>query len=374
MDRTAVTVLVIGPAAVSGGKSVPDGMVRAAIDAIDDRHVIVDDRVMRVDALWESVIAAAEPDPACRLTLVCPGWWSGARVARVRRAAGPDREIVLRRRHDVHRPGGCRLEIAPEFVLYRSGGRQVAAIPRSAAGADVARAVVAAVAGCGPVSIDAPTGVDGAADLAAAIARGLRERGRDVEQIDDATLCAAVPDDRPGAGVRRTAVAWVVAASALLTGAALLGSGRSGPPAAVPVALLTEGRVTVLLPVDWEITRITDGAGSPRVQADSPDHPMAAILLTQSPAGSDPARNAAVLKGALDRQPVGVFTDFRAADRRGGRVVTSYTERRDDREIAWAVFVDGPVRIAIGCQQPADGAQPIREHCDEALRSARSTP
>ncbi|PEG54585.1 type VII secretion-associated protein [Mycolicibacterium diernhoferi] len=373
MVGTSVTVLVIGPAAVSGGEPVPDEMVCAAIDAIDDRHALVEDRVVDVDALWASVIAAALPHPVARLTLVCPGWWSDDRVTRIRRAVGPDPEIVIRRRHEVDGTGGCRVEIAREFVLCRIAGRPVAAVPRSAPATDVARAVVAGVDGGGPVLIDVPARVAGATELAAMIARGLREHGREVGMTDDAALCAAVPDDGPpGAPARRGA-----GACALLTCGALLAAGWLVPraeEAGEPVALITEGRVTVRLPAGWMIDRVTGSAGSPRVQADSPSDQLAAILLTQSPAGPDPGRSAAVLKAALERQPEGVFTDFRTDDHRGGRAVSSYTEIRGDREIAWAVFIDGPVRIAIGCQQPAGGGQPIREHCDEAIRSARGTP
>ena len=376
MDRTAVTALVIGPAAVSGGEPVANEMVCAAIDAIDDRHTIVEDRVVDVDALWETVIAAAVPGPVPRLTLVCPGWWDDDRVARIRRAAGPDRTIVVRRRHEIHRPGGCRVEIAPDFVLCRTAGRPVAAIPRSGTPEDVARAVVASIGSGGPVLIDVPARVAGANDLAAAVARGLRGGGLEVEMIDDAALCTAELDGPPDGRPRRGMV-WAVSAGVLLTCGALLGAGGLGPPgqdAEEPVVLFTEGRVTVRLPAGWNITRVTDSAGSPRVQADSPGDQRAAILLTQSPAGPDPARTAAVIEAALDRQPAGVFTEFRAEDFRGGRAVTSYIEVRDGREIAWAVFVDGPVRIAVGCQQPAGGHGPIRAQCDEAIRSARGTP
>ncbi len=370
-------VLVIGPATVSGGAPVPDEIVWAAIDSIDDRHTLLEERVVRVDALWESVLVTAAPNAEARLTLVCPGWWSDERVARIRRAAGPEGGTVIRRRHQMYRPEvGCRLEIASEFVLCRTAGRPPAATPRSGAAADDAQTVLAGLDGGGPVLIDAPARLPGAAELAAALGRALRQRGRDVEVIDDATLCAASPDDPP-ARRRRGAIAYTVSASALLACAVLLAAGRWLPPPAeehLPVALLAEGRVTVHIPAGWPVTRITDGTGSPRVQADSPVYPRAAILLTQSPADRDPARTAAVLKAALDRQPDGVFSDFRADDERAGRAVTSYVEVRGDREIGWVVFTDGPVRIAVGCQQPAGDGRPIQRQCDEAIRSARGRP
>ena len=86
----SATVLVIGPGTVSGPNPVPTEIVSAAIDAIDDEYVLVGERPVALDELWTRLIAAAAGEPADGLLLVCPGWWSEARVNRIGRAAGAD--------------------------------------------------------------------------------------------------------------------------------------------------------------------------------------------------------------------------------------------------------------------------------------------
>lgn len=374
-----VTVLVVGPGTVSGPNPVPDELICAAIDAIDDEYTLLRERPIGVDELWASIITRAVGDTVPGLLLVCPGWWSDTRVARIRAAAGPHRDPAVLRRHEVlGSTAGCRLEIAPDFVLCRMAGRPAAATPRLGEPTEVVAALVRGVPSGAPVLIDAPVGVPGAAELAAMIAGRLRGDGHTVEVVDDRAVAAAGLDqsgaDRaaPAATARRRKP-WALTAGALLTAPALVTAGWLVQPGDEPMALITEGRVTVRLPAGWEVRRITDGAGSPRLQAVSPADRVAAILLTQSPAGPDLAGAAVVLKSALELQPAGVFTDFRDDDRAGDRDVVSYTEIRDGREIAWAVFIDGPVRIAIGCQQSTSHDGSIRKHCDEAIRSAHST-
>lgn len=367
----SATVLVIGPGTVSGPTPAPDEMVRAAIDAIDDEYALIDERPVAVDELWSRVLAVSAGEPHDRLLLVCPGWWSDARVDRIRRAAArPRGEPVIRWRHEVLKGERttCIIEIAPEFVICRCPGSPLAVTPRLGAMADVAGAVTHPMIGAGPVVIDAPFGVAGAAELAAALAGRLP--GRDVQVVDDAAVAAviAAEQDSPVPPRRRLTV-WAVSAGLLLAVVAQLWLPRAGEPAEQPLTLLTEGRVTLKIPAGWQVRRITDGAGSPRIQAHSPTEEAAAILLTQSVAGPDLARTAEVLEAALTLEPSGVFTDLRT-DHQGGRAVLSYVETRADREIAWAVFLDGRVRIAVGCQQPAM----IRQYCDEAIRSARAAP
>lgn len=386
MDRRAVsaTILVIGPGAVSGPHPVPADMITAAIAGIDDRYVLIDERPVAVDELWAWVVRVSAGEPEGCLLLVCPGWWSDARVARIRHAAARHRdEPVILRRHEAlgdergdgqsHRsPTACVIEIAPEFVVCRIPGSPIAVTPRLGEPADVADAVTHGILGAMPVVIDAPLGVAGAPDLTAALTQNLR--GRDVQIVDDATLAAAVAArQRPPVPTPRRRRMTVGAATVglLLTLGVLLGLPRTGEPAEHPTTELTEGRVTVRIPAGWEVRRITDDAGSPRIQAHSPDDEAAAILLTQSVAGPDLPHTADVLEAALALQPPGVFTGLRTDDRRGGRAVLSYIETRADREIAWAVFVDGRVRIAVGCQQSASGTA-IRRDCDEAIRTAHA--
>jgi len=375
----SATALVIGPGAVSGPHPVPAELIGAAIDAIDDAYMLVDERPVSVDTVWARVIAESAGDPDGRLLLVCPGWWSEARVNRIRHAAQGhcDRPVMLWRhevlREDDGSPGSvvsCIVEIAPEFVICRFPGSPITVTPRLGSTLDVAGIVTHGIIGVGPVLIDAPVGVAGAAALAAALTEQLH--GREVRVVDDATVAAALQERHPPVARRRRTTVGAVSAGLLLALGLPLGMARTGEPAEHPVTLLTEGRVALEIPAGWVVRRITDGAGSPRVQAFPPGEQAAAILLTQSVAGPDLARTAEVLEAALALQPPGIFSGLRTDDHRGGRAVLGYLETRADREIAWAVFLDGPVRIAIGCQQSASGPA-IRHHCDEAIRSAHAT-
>lgn len=372
----SAVVLVIGPGSVTGPNPVAEEKICAAIEAIDDEHVLVDEYPVRVDELWAAVIAEAAGDSAPGLILVLPGWWCDARVTRIRRAAAKHcRHTEVRRRLEVYRsPVSCVIEIAPDFVLCRIAGRPVAATTRLGEVTAVADAAAHTVTGSEPVLIDAPTGVAGAADLAAAIADRLRRRGCGTRIVDDAVLAGEVADRRRSE-VRppRHRTAWALSIGAVLAVGALLGAARTATPADTPRTLFTEGRVTIQIPTGWAVRRITAGTGSARVQAFPPADGSSAILLTQSPAGPDLAGIATMLRAALDLEPPGVFTAFRDDDHRGGRPVVSYTEIREDREIDWSVFIDGPVRIAVGCQQPTPGADTIREHCDVAIRSAHTS-
>ncbi|MGU3502932.1 type VII secretion-associated protein [Mycobacterium sp. C31M] len=360
-----MTVVVVGPGTVHGPRPVPGELAAAACAAIDDGQTVVEDRVVDVDALWRTVLGAATGG-AAPLVLICPGWWRPARIDRVRRTAGA--EHVLRQRHTCYPAADGSVEITEDFVLVRLGGHPVPAIPRLGPAAQIADEVDRLLTVSGPVVIDAAVAVSGAADLAAAIAARTRARGRDATIVDDHVLLRSVPAPRRARPPQRRRVGLALAAGALLATGALLPTGRGSPESSSPT-LITEGRVAVQVPADWTVAKVLDGPGSARLQVISPEHRQAAILLTQSPAGPEPA---AVLAAALAGQPPGVFVDFRAEDHRAGRNVMSYREIRPGRNIDWAVFVDGGVRIAVGCQQPGDRPDIIRAECDEAIRSARA--
>jgi type VII secretion-associated protein (TIGR03931 family) len=371
-------VVIIGPGSVHGPNAVSDQTVRAAIDAIDDEHALIDERPVGVDALWAAILAEVAGDCAQRPILVVPGWWSETRVARIRRAADQHREgHVVACRHDAYRTqSGCILEIAQEFVLCRTAGIPVSVTPRLGELTEVAGSAAHSVTAGGPVLIDAPAGIAGAADLAAAIAGQLRGRGRDARLVDDRLIAAefAVQQESVAAAPpRRRTTAWALPMGALLAVGVLLAAGRTVFAPDESTALITEGRVTMRIPADWTVQRVTSGAGSARIQVFPRGDEVSAILLTQSPAAPDPATTATLLKAALELQAPGVFTDFREDDGRPGRIVLSYNEIREGRVIGWAVFVDGRTRIAIGCQQPRPGAETIRTHCDEAIRSAHAS-
>lgn len=366
-------VLVVGPGTVSGPNPGSTEKIWAAIDAVDDDYTLLDEVPVRVDDLWAAVIATVAGDDANRI-LVCPGWWSDARIERIRTAASRrgHRDVVLWR-HEQHRtPGACVIEIGPEFVFCRSPGVPVTVTPSTGDIDDVAGAVAHGVIAGAPVVIDVPSGVAGAAELAAGLVRRLP--GHVVETVDDAAIAAAVAERRaPAPAPLRRNKAWALSVGALLAACVVLVVSRVNVPVAQPMTRISEGRVSVQIPAGWTVRRVTEGAGSPRVQAHLPADPGNAILLTQSPAGPDLASAAAVLRAALELQPPGVFTGLRTDDLQGGRAVLSYTEQRQGREIAWAVFLDGSLRVAIGCQQPTAGTA-IRVYCDEAIRSAHVTP
>jgi type VII secretion-associated protein (TIGR03931 family) len=141
-----------------------------------------------------------------------------------------------------------------------------------------------------------------------------------------------------------------------------------------PVTLLVEGRVGAKVPATWKVQRITGGPGSARLQVISPTDPQTALLLVQSPVpASDTQADAAqALRAALGQQDAGVFVDVVADEVRHGRTVFAYREVRPGRDIDWSVFVDGAVRIAVGCQHPTNDDGPIRRECEEAVRSAHA--
>jgi type VII secretion-associated protein (TIGR03931 family) len=140
-----------------------------------------------------------------------------------------------------------------------------------------------------------------------------------------------------------------------------------------PMTLLVEGRVGVKVPARWAVQRITAGPGSARVQVTAPDN-STALLVTQAPVadGETLSATSATLRTALDGQHVGVFSLFNPDDSRADRRTATYREQRDGRQIDWAVFVDGDVRIGLGCQSAPGGEQLIRDVCEEAIRSAHA--
>ncbi|MGW0161535.1 type VII secretion-associated protein [Mycobacterium sp. NPDC003323] len=361
-----MTVVVAGPGTVHGSRPVPADLAETACAAIDDPYAIVDARFVDVDELWRTVLRTATGGAPPEV-LICPGWWHPARIDRIRRAA-PGKGHVVRQRHHCHpAPGHTVVEIAAEFVLVHDAGRTGQAVPRLGDTAATSEAVMARVGAAVAVLVDAPLGVPGAAQLAAAVAARVRSRGGAVTVVDDHTLLreATPPARAPRRHTHR--IAATLAAAALPV-AGFLVPRTTADVEPTPAVLVTEGAVAVRVPDSWSAVRVVAGGGSPRLQLTSPEHPDAAILLTQSPVAPDWA---AVLAATLAAQPAGVFVDFDHPRVVAGREVAAYTEIRTGRAITWAVFVDGPVRIAIGCQQPAQRPDLIRGHCDEAIRSAR---
>lgn len=375
-------VVLLGPATVRGPCPVPGELVRAGLAALDDRHTIVDDRPVEVDTVLARIIGTAAGDTAGRVVLVCPGWWPTARLDRVRAAAAEhcadvvvlQRPQVLRRAHpDVE----VIIEIAAEFVIADTVAEAGAplVVPRQAGPADWVDAVVCGLDEPGTVLIDVPAAVAGARTVATEIAARLRRRGTDVVVTGDRQLSVTAAGwsdtDRPAAAPPRRRSPWLVAAGLVAVSAtALVVPDEPGSSATV---LMVEGRVAARVPAGWAVERITTGTGSRRVQVVEPGSGRA-VLIVQSRGEADLTVTAATLETALRRQDPNVFTELRTTAERGGRPVIGYTETRAGREIDWAVFLDGAVRIAVGCQSPPGEAAQVRAACDEVIRSAHEVP
>ncbi|MEO8814701.1 MAG: type VII secretion-associated protein [Mycobacterium sp.] len=381
-------------------ESTPDAV--AALEWIDDPVALVRGRPVALPVLLRTVLASlACPDQPGSVLVVHPTWWSAARVDLVAAAADPPAgAVVTRPRSELLAtlvPAGRRrviVEIAARLVAITDA--ETVAEPRTGPPAEVAAAVVRHVvrlAGEDPatVVIDRPAGIGGAAALAGLIVERLRSVRDDVgvELVDAGRMAALakLTDPAPEAvvpasgtrGPRGWRVAVSVAAALLGAGALAVGvaGGHRAPADAVapatPATFLVEGRVALEVPPGWPVRRVTGGPGSARVEVASPSDPQVVLHVTQSPSGGTLADAAEALGRALnDAGPPGVFVDFNPSGTSAGRPAVTYREVRDGHHVDWAVLVDGPVRIGIGCQhRPADAAA-LRQVCEQAVRSAHA--
>ncbi|MGE2715674.1 type VII secretion-associated protein [Mycolicibacterium litorale] len=373
MDRSAVTVVEVGPATIRGPEPVDDELASEAIESIDDTIMLVADRPVAVRAVIVDLLRSAAGSGDGALTVVHPSWWSSRRVQVVREAAaGVDEAAAIVTRAQMF-GAGCTavVEIAADHVAVVSAG--IRTITRSADDA-VCAAVVRETTVGATVFVDAPAGV-AAGTLAPAILTTLRERGV-------AATLTARPAGEPAVAAappaRARGRAGPVLAGILLAtagvGAAALTQDAAPPAPGEPTALLVEGRVGVVVPALWTVHRVTEGSGSARVQITSPDDAAVALHVTQSvlPHPQSLEQVADTLRDALQSEDDRVFTDFHAADQRGGRAVATYRERRGEHQTDWAVLADGALRIAIGCQSPPARADAVRPACEAAVRSAHA--
>ncbi|WP_067842477.1 type VII secretion-associated protein [Mycolicibacterium wolinskyi] len=371
-------VLEIGPVTVRGPGTVSPEYAMAAVECIDDTTVLVGEQPMAVDDLWVEVIAAAAGAEVDALTLVCPTWWTADRIARIQSAVGGRAENrVLQRVHkltaDRADTSWAVVEIAVELVLVSRGDAEPVALVRWGEDDVLAQSVVDAVDGAGEVIVDAPAEVPGARALGRLVAGRIGDRGACVTMADPALLRREIATAHTEPELRRTRPSRrgsAVCAAVIALCAALAVSLPDRPQPAEPMAVLVEGRVGVQVPVGWTVQRITSGPGSARVEVVSNTDPAVAVHLTQSPVSDTPA--AETLRRALDEQPAGVFVDFNPTDRIAERQVITYREVRAERHVQWAVLVDGPLRIAIGCQNPPGRDDLVRAACDMAVRSAHA--
>ncbi|MED5812656.1 type VII secretion-associated protein [Mycolicibacterium sp. 050232] len=378
-------VVEVGPATVRGPGQVSDLAV-IAVAGIDDEITLVDDAPAAVSDLWVEVLDAAAAG-ARNLTLVCPTWWTADRCDRVRMAAaatGAEVVVIPRVRAVSAALTGAWVvvEIADEVVVVSGADARSVTLARHAEEDLDREAVVRAVIAIGGMSaeiaVDVPAEVAGGVALGYAVVAGLRSRGvaatpadtriwRDTLVVSDPPTAADPSGRRRRPG--RTALGAAVVLAAALGGLAF----AAGAPVDHPkMTVLVEGRVGMQIPAGWTVRRVTDGPGSARVQVVSPIDPQVMIHLTQSGIGDGAL--AETLRQAMREEPAGVFVDFDPSSVVAARPVVSYREIREGREIRWAVFVDGPVRIAIGCQSIPGHAETVRSACEAATRSAHATP
>ncbi|MCV7416258.1 type VII secretion-associated protein [Mycolicibacterium litorale] len=331
--------------------------------------MLVNDRPAAVRTVMTELLRSAAGPGDGGLTVVHPSWWSRRRVEVVLEAStGIDAEVITRA--ELFGDGLTPVvEIAAEHVAVVSTG--VCTITRTTDDA-VCTAVVREIGHAPSAVVDAPPGVGGDA-LAAAIIAALGERGVTATRAGPPV---ARVTDRPAPERRRRRTGPLLAGALVTTvcvgAAAITYDGTPAP--AEPTALLVEGRVGVIVPALWTVQRVTEGSGSARVQITSPTDHAVALHLTQSvlPRPQPLEEVADTLRDALQAEDADVFTDFRAVDERGGRAVATYQERRAKHQTEWAVLVDNALRIAIGCQHPIGGADPIRPVCETAVRSTHA--
>ena len=376
-------VIEVGPVTVRGPGPLAADVAAIAVAGIDDEIALIEDEPVAVSDLWVEVLGAAGAG-AGTLTLVCPTWWTADRCDRVRNAATGSEVVVMQRVQALSAllsaAASVVVEIADEVVMVsgvHTGGVALARHAEDVPDADaVVRAVLAIAGRSAEVVVDAPVEVSGAVAVGNEVVAALR-RCAVVATVADArswrnTLVAPDTPAEEQLGSRsRTGRFAMCAAAALATVLGGIAFAAHGPPTdRSSMTVLVEGRVGVQIPAGWTVRRITEGPGSARVEVISPSDPELMIHLTQSGVGGGTVAD--TLRRALQEQPAGVFVDFDPSAVVAARQVVSYREVRSGREIRWAVFVDGGVRIAVGCQSARGHSEAVRWACEAATRSAHA--
>ena len=378
----------------------------AALEAIDDRVVLVGERPVPVDSLWKDALRSVICASSNGVTVVHPSWWSPKRIGVVTAAAAAVADDV--RTHPrswlLRQVSGCEaaavVEIAERLVAI--AGSEVVAVPRCAQTPFPAEEVAVALTGMAAeaVLIDVRDTDAGAPAIATEIAAALRSAGQQVPkivEIDDVRLVRLARSASsssqsgprsvaPASGARsrgrtsRLAGRGLGAAAIVLAAAtpAVMAQGRHGADApkqvqSMPSTFLVDGRVALAVPANWPTQRVLTGPGSARVEVTSPSDPEVALHITQSPvAGETLGGTAERLKRAIDAEPTGVFVDFNPSGTSVGRPAVTYREVRTGHHVWWTVLLDGPVRISVGCQSRPGDEDAVRAVCEQAVRSAHA--
>jgi type VII secretion-associated protein (TIGR03931 family) len=362
----------VGPHTIRGPNDAPQEWSSVAIECVDDQIALLDGRLVEVRELWSDVLDTVAGGRAETLVLVFPTWWSQARIELVAEAArGVAADVVVLQRASVLGADGDEsvLELSEEFLVIAPPGSGVTVLARG-------ERDVAAYLGATPtVLVDVPAGVS---PLAPALTAQLRAAGVAVAHSDRRRLLRAVstalpePDGGEAPTRRRELAVFAgVALSVAAIGGGWAAQALSGRPQAA-TTLLVEGRVSVRVPAQWAVERITSGPGSARVRVSAPTDHLTALHITQSTGATSTtiAEVAESLRRAFESEPRGVFTEFDAAGSVSGRPAVTYREIRAGSETNWAVVIDAEMRIAIGCQSPPAGRDAIHDSCLRAVESA----
>lgn len=346
----------------------------AATLTVRSRAFALAERGVRADLSGRSLVVVEVSPKEVAVALVGPGS-DGEPAATVRHLE--DRSWETRSAADVARAVGRAVE-----RVVRDERPGVAAILVDSADKDMGEAIVDAIDRIGLTPGVSQVAVD-------SVFREMGQVARTSAFLDQGVVepVATRPASAwtPGAPARSTprlprwwpAAAIGLAAAIVVTGVVLtVAATRSRPPApAIATSLLVEGRVQLMVPAEWAVRRIpAGGAGSARVEVISPADPEAVVHVTQvrvKPAETL-AATAETLRAAMEKEPQGAFTDFRADDRKMDRPAVTYTEVREGHDIAWTVLLDGDMRIGVGCQFKKDSYADVRQACELATRTVHA--
>lgn len=380
-------VIEVGPATIRRlccGAGEPTDASAALEEWIDEPVALVDGEPVEVAELLRSVLAC--PAAAESIEIIHPSWWPARRVERVIAAArGLAEGVVTRPRARLLSDtfaAAAVVEIATQLVAVTAAG--ITAEPRIGSPDEVAAAVARRVRAAVPdrgaaVLIDVAAAVGGAGVLAELIAEKLGGAAQ-VTVVDALPAVrvvepAATPEPAPARPDRRRRLvpAVVVAVGVVALG---LGVDHDPPREAPAVTNLIEGRVTVQVPADWSLRRVTAGPGSARMEVVSPNEPQLMLHVTQAPAADETlsaiAEPLQLAMKLADVETPGVFVDFDPSGSSAGRPAVTYREVRADHQVDWTVLVDRAVRIGIGCQSGPGGDDVLRPVCEQAVRSAHA--